>query len=54
LFYVYENSILKSVAETSPVVDADSHWCERPDLFISLAPVRYRDRVPRMELYRLA
>jgi predicted TIM-barrel fold metal-dependent hydrolase len=31
------------------VVDADSHWCERPDLFTSLAPAAYKDRVPRVE-----
>ncbi|GAB2831904.1 amidohydrolase family protein [Actinocorallia aurea] len=39
--------------ETPPsrdyVVDADSHWCERPDLFTSIAPPAYRDRVPRVE-----
>jgi uncharacterized protein len=37
------------VSETTFVVDADSHWCERPDLFTSIAPARYRDRVPRVE-----
>ena len=31
------------------VVDADSHWCERPDLFTSMAPADVRDRVPRVE-----
>ncbi len=31
------------------MVDADSHWCERPDLFTSIAPAKYRDRVPRVE-----
>jgi predicted TIM-barrel fold metal-dependent hydrolase len=31
------------------VVDADSHWCERPDLFTSMAPPELRDRVPRVE-----
>lgn len=31
------------------VVDADSHWCEPPDLFTSIAPPEYRDRVPRVE-----
>jgi predicted TIM-barrel fold metal-dependent hydrolase len=31
------------------VVDADSHWCEPPDWFTSIAPPEYRDRVPRVE-----
>src|SRR4051812_16704199 len=31
------------------VVDADSHWCEPPDLFTSLAPAEYKDRVPHVE-----
>ncbi len=31
------------------VVDADSHWCERPDLFTSRAPHALKDRVPRVE-----
>ena len=31
------------------IFDADSHWCEPPDLFIKLAPPEYRDRVPRVE-----
>ena len=31
------------------VVDADSHWCEPPDLFTKLAPPEYKDRVPRVE-----
>jgi predicted TIM-barrel fold metal-dependent hydrolase len=31
------------------IVDADSHWCERPDLFTSLAPAHLKDRVPRVE-----
>src|SRR5687767_10462277 len=31
------------------IVDADSHWCEQPDLFTSIAPEKYRDRVPRVE-----
>jgi uncharacterized protein len=35
--------------ETSFIVDADSHWCEKSDLFTSRAPDRYRDRVPRVE-----
>jgi predicted TIM-barrel fold metal-dependent hydrolase len=32
------------------IVDADSHWCELPDLFTSMAPAAYKDRVPRVEL----
>ena len=32
------------------VVDADSHWCEPPDLFLKLAPASIRDRVPRVEV----
>jgi uncharacterized protein len=39
-----------SVAETAFVVDADSHWCETPDLFMRLAPPEYRDRVPHQEV----
>ena len=35
--------------KTSFVVDADSHWCEHPDLFTSIAPASIRDRVPRVE-----
>ena len=31
------------------VVDADSHWCEPPDWFTSIAPPEYKDRVPRVE-----
>jgi predicted TIM-barrel fold metal-dependent hydrolase len=31
------------------VVDADSHWCEPPDLFTKRAPAAFRDRVPRVE-----
>lgn len=30
------------------VFDADSHWCERPDLFTSRAPAALRDRVPQV------
>ena len=37
------------MTETTFVVDVDSHWCERPDLFTSIAPAAYRDRVPRVE-----
>ncbi len=32
------------------VVDADSHWSEPPDLFTKLAPAKYKDRVPRVEM----
>lgn len=32
------------------VVDADSHWCERPDLFTNLAPEKYKDRVPQVKV----
>jgi predicted TIM-barrel fold metal-dependent hydrolase len=35
--------------EDAFIVDADSHWCERPDLFTSMAPPELRDRVPRVE-----
>jgi predicted TIM-barrel fold metal-dependent hydrolase len=31
------------------IVDADSHWCEHPELFTRLAPAKYKDRVPRVE-----
>jgi predicted TIM-barrel fold metal-dependent hydrolase len=31
------------------VIDADSHWCEAPDLFTKRAPAAFRDRVPRVE-----
>ena len=31
------------------IVDADSHWCEAPDLFTKRAPAAFRDRVPRVE-----
>src|SRR5262249_49307792 len=44
-----ENDILLNVTETTFVVDVDSHWSERPDLFTSVAPAAYRDRVPRVE-----
>jgi predicted TIM-barrel fold metal-dependent hydrolase len=37
------------MSENQFVVDADSHWCEQPDLFTSLAPAAYKDRVPRVE-----
>jgi predicted TIM-barrel fold metal-dependent hydrolase len=32
------------------VVDADSHWSEPEDLFTRLAPAKYKDRVPRVEV----
>jgi predicted TIM-barrel fold metal-dependent hydrolase len=32
------------------IVDADSHWCEPPDLFIEMAPPQYKDRMPRVEV----
>ena len=31
------------------VIDADSHWCELPDLFTSAAPAEFKDRMPRIE-----
>ncbi len=31
------------------IVDADSHWSEPADLFTSIAPAAYRDRVPHVE-----
>ncbi len=31
------------------VIDADSHWCEAPDLFTKRAPAAFKDRVPRVE-----
>jgi predicted TIM-barrel fold metal-dependent hydrolase len=37
------------VLEDLFVLDADSHWCERRDLFTSMAPAAVRDRVPRVE-----
>jgi len=30
------------------IVDADSHWCEPPDLFTKLAPSGYADRLPQI------
>ena len=36
---------------TSPfIVDADSHWCEPPDLFTKMAPAEFKERVPRVEV----
>ena len=37
------------MSEKPFVVDADSHWSEPADLFTSLAPEKYRERVPRVE-----
>ncbi len=38
-------------SSTSPfIVDADSHWCEPPDLFTKMAPAEYKDRVPHVEV----
>ncbi len=31
------------------IVDADSHWSEPADLFTSIAPKKYKDRVPHVE-----
>jgi uncharacterized protein len=31
------------------IIDADSHWSEKPDFFTSLAPPEYKDRMPRVE-----
>jgi uncharacterized protein len=39
-----------TVIEDTFVVDADSHWCEPPDLFTRLAPEAYKDRVPHVEV----
>ena len=38
-----------ATAEGLFVFDADSHWCERPDLFTSRSPTAVRDRMPRVE-----
>ena len=38
-----------ATAEGLFVFDADSHWCERPDLFTSRAPAAVRDRMPHVE-----
>jgi predicted TIM-barrel fold metal-dependent hydrolase len=39
-----------SATESAPfIVDADSHWSERADLFTSRAPEAVKDRVPRVE-----
>ena len=31
------------------VIVADSHWSEPPDLFTTLAPAAYQDRLSRVE-----
>src|SRR5271155_368810 len=41
--------ILTSMLKDMLVIDADSHWCEAPDLFTKRAPAEFRDRVPRVE-----
>jgi predicted TIM-barrel fold metal-dependent hydrolase len=41
--------MLETMPGPSFVVDADSHWCEPPDLFTKRAPAAFRDRVPRVE-----
>src|ERR1700739_72775 len=43
--YLISTSMLKDML----VVDADSHWCEPPDLFTKRAPAAFKDRVPRVE-----
>src|SRR4051812_5403838 len=43
------HTTLTSMSKNGFVVDADSHWCEPPDLFTSLAPAEYKDRVPHVE-----
>jgi len=40
---------MMATAEGLFVFDADSHWCERPDLFTSRAPAAVRDRMPHVE-----
>ena len=35
--------------EDTLIVDADSHWCEPPDLFTKMAPPEYRDRMLHVE-----
>ena len=41
---------MTATVEDRYVVDADSHWCEPPDVFTKLAPASIRDRVPRVEV----
>jgi predicted TIM-barrel fold metal-dependent hydrolase len=38
-----------ATADGAFVFDADSHWCERPDLFTSRAPAAVKDRMPRVQ-----
>jgi predicted TIM-barrel fold metal-dependent hydrolase len=33
-----------------PVIDIDAHWTEPPDLWLSRAPAKLKERVPRIEL----
>jgi predicted TIM-barrel fold metal-dependent hydrolase len=42
--------MLTSMSNKPFIVDADSHWSERADLFTSRAPAKYKDRVPRVEV----
>jgi hypothetical protein len=41
---------MTSTLDSTFIVDADSHWCEPPDLFTKMAPPAIRDRVPRVEV----
>src|SRR6516164_425995 len=41
--------MLTSMLKDMLVVDADSHWCEPPDLFTKRAPDAFKHRVPRVE-----
>ncbi len=41
--------ISTSMLKDMLIVDADSHWCEPPDLFTRRAPAAFVDRVPRVE-----
>jgi len=35
--------------QSIPIIDSDSHWAEPPETWVSRAPAKYRDRVPRLE-----
>ncbi len=35
--------------DAMPIIDSDSHWAEPPDTWVSRAPAKFRDRVPRLE-----
>ena len=37
------------MTDALPIIDSDSHWAEPPDTWVSRAPAKYRDRVPRLE-----